>query len=188
MTTQEFRPVNAKEKAGINNLRRCNDEITKVKAQVNLNKHQCIAIDGYIIFESDYHPDGIVTYKTPRKETNYEIDKFPEEYQEEVQKLQKELDLTKIQVKELYKTVKSFNIHIASLEVRLDLLRSNAKEIKSNNNMEKHIINFFKTYENFSECLTSDLAYCDPEMKTKIKIELNKLVQLLEEEIEKYLN
>lgn len=188
MTTQEFRPIDAKEKSGIENLQSCYEEIKKLIAQVNPKDHQCIAMDKFIIFEGDYHPDGIVNYKTPSKKVDYEFDKFPEEYQEEVQKLQKDLNLTKKQVNELHKTVKSLNVQINDLEKRLEILRNNAKQIKDNKNMEKQINNFFKTYEKFSECLTSDLASYDPETKNKIKNELTKLIHLIEEVIEKYLN
>ncbi|WP_352419473.1 hypothetical protein [Proteiniborus sp.] len=69
MTTQEFRLVDAKEKSGVENLQSCHKEITKVVTQVNLEGHQCISMDGYIIFQGNYHPDGIVTYKIPRKDT-----------------------------------------------------------------------------------------------------------------------
>jgi len=188
ITTQEYRPVDAKEKSRVENLQSCHKEITKVITQVNPKDHQCIAMDGYIIFQGNYHPDGIVTYKIPRKDTDYEFDKFPEEYQEEVQKLQKELNLTKKQVNELHKTVKSLNVQINDLEKRLEILRSNANQIKNNKNTEKHINNFFKTYEKFSECLTSDLASYDRETKNKIKKELIKLIHLIEEVIEKHLN
>jgi predicted RNase H-like nuclease (RuvC/YqgF family) len=144
-------------------------------------------VDGYVIFKSEYHPDAIVIYKTPRKKTDYEIDKFPEEYQEEVQKLQKELNLTKKQVNELHKTIKSFNMQIISLEKRLKILRNNAKELKDSANKKKFINNFFNTYEKFTECLTSDLASCDLETKDIIKKELNKLIHLKKDVIEKYL-
>lgn len=177
MTTQEFRLINAE---GIENLQSCTKEITKVLTQVNPKDYQCIAMDSYIIFQGNYHPDGIVTYKIPRKDTNYEFDKFPKEYQEEVQKLQKELNLTKKQVNELHKSFKSINVQINNLENGLKILRNNAKQIKINKNMENQINNFFKTYEKFSECLTSDLALYDPETKKIIKTELTKLIHLIE--------
>lgn len=188
MTTQEFRPINVKEKSGIDNLQSCHNEITKVKTQVNPKDYQCIAMDGYIIFEGNYHPNGIVTYKIPRKDTDYEIDKFPEEYQEEVQKLQKELNLTKSQVKELHKIVKSLNANIDSLEKRLEILRKNAKQLKNNEALKKQLDHFYKYYGKFSECLSSDLASCDLETKNEIKKELTKLIHLIEDVIDKYLN
>lgn len=188
MTLQEFRPINVKDKSGIDNLQNCCKEITKVKTQLNPKDHQCIAMDGYIIFEGDYHPDGIVTYKVPRKDIDYEIDKFPEEYQEEVQKLQKDLNLTKMEVKELLKKVKYLNVQIDNLEKRLEILRNNAKQLKNNKDMKKQIVHFYNSYSKFSECLTSDLANCDPETKNKIKKELVKLIHLIEDVIAKHLN
>ncbi len=126
MTTQEFRPVDAKEKPGVENFQSCTEEITKVITQVSPKDYQCIAMDGYIIFQGNYHPDGIVTYKIPRKGTDYEFDKFPKEYREDVQNLQKVFNLTKKQIAGLYKTVKSIDIHIINLEKRHELIRKNA--------------------------------------------------------------
>lgn len=188
MTTQEFRPVDAKEKSGVENLQSCNQEITKVMTQVNPKDYQCVAMGEYIIFQGNYHPDGIVTYKVPRKNTDYEFDKFPEEYQEEVQKLQKDLNLTKKQVTGLYKTVKSLDNQVNSLEKRLKIIRNNAFQLKNDENKKKQIDNFFKSLGKFSECLTSNLDSYDPETKNKIKKELTKLIHIIEDVIEKHLN
>lgn len=187
MTRQEFRPVDAKEKSVVKNLQSCHEEITKVIIQVNPEDHQCISMDGYIVFPGNYHPDGIVTYKVPRKDTDYGFDKFPEEYQEEIQKLQKELNLTKKQVAGLYKIVKTFDIKINNLEKKLDLLRTNAKQLKNNEKKKKYVNNFYKAYEKFTEYLTSDLASFEPETKNEIKKELIKLIHLIEDVIEKHL-
>lgn len=188
ITTQVFRPINANEKLGIDNLQSLDKELSKIKTQVNPKDYQCIAAGGYIIIECKYHPDGKVTYKTPRKKVDYEFDKFPKEYQKEVKKLQSELNLTKKQVKNLYKIVKSFNIQINNLEKRLELLRNNAKQLKNEENMKKHINNFYKSYEKFSEYLTSDLASYDSDTKNEIKKELIKLIRLIEDVIDKYLS
>ncbi len=187
MRIQKFRPVDAKEKSGIENLQNCHKEIRKLITEVNPKDHQCIAMDGYIIFQGNYHPDGIVTYKTPRKDTDYEFDKFPKEYQEEVQKLQKELNLTKKQVAGLYKTVKSFDTQINDLEKRHELLRKNAEQLKNNENKKKYINNFYRAYEKFAEYLTSDLASYEPETKNEIKKELTKLTHLIEDVMKKHL-
>lgn len=188
MTKQEFRPVNAKEKSGIDNLQSCCKEIQKLKTQVNPKDYQCIAIDEFIIFPGTYHPQGIVEYKTPRKRVDYEIGKFPEGLQEEVQKLQIEHNLTKKQIKELQKTVKYFNIQIDNIEKKLELLRNKAFQIKDQENTQKQINNFFKFYKKFSECLTNDLASYEPETKNEIREALTKLIHLIEDVIEKYLS
>jgi len=167
MTTQEFRPIDAKEKSGVQNLQSCNEEITKVITQVNPKDYQCISMGEYIIFQGDYHPDGIVTYKVPRKGTDYEFDKFPEEYQEEVQKLQKNLNLTKKQVNGLYKTVKPLDNQVNSLEKRLEIIRNKASQLKNDENKKKQIDNFFKSLGKFSECLTRELDSYDPKLKIK---------------------
>ncbi len=79
MTTQEFRPVDAKEKFGVENLQSCNEEITKVITQVNPKDYQCVAMGEYIIFKGKYYHDAIVNYKVPSEDTDYEFHKFPED-------------------------------------------------------------------------------------------------------------
>jgi len=188
MKTQEFRPVNANEKSSVNNIQSCHKELTKLKTQVKPKEYQCIAMDGYIIFEGNYHPDAIVTYKTPRKEIDYQLDKFPKELQEEIQKLQDELNLTKKQIKELSKTVKSFNHKIIDLDKKIEIIRNKAKCLKEEDNKQKQLDYFEKSYTKFYECLSGDLASFDSETKNEIRIKLIKLVQLIEDIIEKYLN
>lgn len=189
MTTQEYRPVDVKIKLGNdNNLQTCHKEITELITKVSPEVHQCIAMDEYIIFQGNYHPDGIVVYKIPRKATDYELDKFPEEYREEVQKLQKDLNLTKKQVKELYNKVKTFDMQIYTIEKRLEILRDFAKQLKKDRDMQKQINLFFKSLRKFSECLTSNLAVYDPETKLLIKEELIKLIYIINEKTEKYLD
>lgn len=188
MSTQEFRPVNANEKSGINNIQSCHKELTKLKTQVKPKEYQCIAMDGYIIFEGNYHPNAIVKYKIPRKEVDYEIDKFPNELQEEVQKLQDELNLTKKQIKELNKNVKDLNCKETNFYKQLELLRNKAIQIKYEKSKQKQLDHFYKFFDKFYECLSSELASYDPETKSEIRKKLIKLVQLIEDVIEKYLN
>ncbi len=188
MSTQEFRPVNANEKSSVNNIQNCHKELTKLKTQVKPKEYQCIAMDGYIIFEGNYHPDAIVTYKTPRKEVDYEIDKFPKGLQEEVQKLQIKHNLTKKQIKELNKNVNDLNCKEMDLNKQLELLRNKAKQIKHEENKQKQLDHFYKSFNKFYECLSSELASYDPETKSEIRKKLFKLVQLIEDIIEKYLN
>ena len=130
ITTQEFRPVDAKEKPGVENLQSCNEEITKAITQASLKNFQCIATGEYIAFQGNYHPDGIVTYKIPRKKTNHGIDKFPKEYQEEVQRLQEEYKLTKKLVTDLYKIVISLDVQTKGLERILEEIRNEASKLK----------------------------------------------------------
>lgn len=99
-----------------------------------------------------------------------------------------ELNLTKKQVTGLYKTVKSLDNQVNSLEKRLEIIRNKAFQLKNDENNKKQIDNFFKSLGKFSECLTSDLDSYDPETKNKIKKELTKLIHVIEDLIEKYLN
>jgi chromosome segregation ATPase len=185
---KNFKPVNASEKPGVDNLKSCHKEITKLRAKVNPRDYQCIAIDDYIIIEGNYHPDGVVTYKIPRKKVDYKIDKFPKDFQEQVKSLQEEFHLTKKQVKELLNTVTSLNNKIDDLSKKLEILRDKAKQIKDEDNKQKYLDSFYKSYDKFYESLSSELSNYNSETKTEIKERLIQLVHLIEDTIEKCLN
>lgn len=74
-----------------------------------------------------------------------------------------------------------------NFDKQLELLRNKAKQIKYEENKQKQLDHFNKSFVKFYECLSSEFSY-DPETKSEIKKKLIKLIQLIENVIEKYLN
>jgi hypothetical protein len=180
---QEFRLVNAYDKLKLENAQRYQEQLLELKTEVKPKDYQGIAMDGYIIFEGDYNPNAIVTYKVPRK-IDYEFDKFPKEIREDVQRLQAEYNLTKKQLKELHRKIQELDLKLDKQNKALIKLVNGIKEKEKN---DKKLENFDKLYSKFFESLSSDLTSYDLETKLEIKKKLIKLVQLIEDTINNYL-
>ncbi|MDF2700801.1 MAG: hypothetical protein K0Q49_2364 [Haloplasmataceae bacterium] len=183
VSKQEFKLVNAYDKLKVENAQRYQEQLLKLKTEVKPKDYQGIAMDGYIIFEGDYNPNAIVTYKVPRK-IDYEFDKFPMEIREEIQRLQAEYNLTKKQLKVLRSQIQELNLKLDKHNKTLIKIINGIKEKEKN---DKKLEYFDKLYSKFFESLSDDLALYDLETKLEIKKKLIKLVQLIEDTIKNYL-
>lgn len=187
MKTQEYRLVDAKNKVEADNVQRLEEQIKGVKKIINPKDYQCIAMNGHIFFEGAFHPDAIVVFKIPRPPVDYGISTYPRHLQEEMQKIQRELNLTKDQVKEVRKSFEKIDLKITEFENQCKHLRNIANQIKEENEKEKLVNNFNKRYSSFHECLTSKLITLDNEAKDDIRNKLDMLVQLIDEVKQNYL-
>jgi len=144
-------------------------------------------MNGHIILEGGFHPDAIIIYKTPRTPIDYGINKYPKHLQEEMQKIQNELKLTKGQVEKLRKSIVGMDLKVTELENQYKYLRDNANKIKENDEKEKLMNNFNKRYSSFHECLISNLKTLDNQVKDDVRKSLDILVQIIDEVKQKYL-
>lgn len=187
MKALEYRVVDAKVKLEADNIQKIEEQIEGVKKIINPQQYQCIAMDGHIILEGAFHPDAIIIYKTPRPPVDYGINKYPKHLQEEMQKIQNELNLTKGQVEKLRKSIAEIDLKVMELESQQKFLRDNASKIKENDEKEKMINNFNKRYSSFHECLISNLETLDSQVKNDVRKSLDILVQIIGEVKQKYL-
>ena len=184
---QEFKLINATDKLDKETLDNYKINIDKIKNEIKPSKHQAISLDGKIIIEGDFHQDGTVTYKIPKKEVNYEINKFPVEYQEKIEQLRIEYNLTKKEINELNKSIKNINLKQLKIEDQLKSLEELVQKNKSVKKVQNKLKLFDKKYTLFWDCLTSELGTLNLEDKIYIKQKLEKLICLIQETIDKYL-
>ena len=187
MKTQEYRLVDAKVKVEADNIQEFEEHIERVKKIINPKDYQCIAMNGHIILEGPFHPDAIIVYKTPRPPIDYGINIYPKHLQEEMQKIQHELNLTKDQVKKVRTSIEKMDVKVTELESQCKHLRDTAIKIKEENEKGKLLDNFNKKYSSFHECLISKLGNLDIEAKDDIKRKFDSLIEIMDETKQKYL-
>jgi len=183
----EYKLINANKSLDTSNIKSLDEQINVVKERVNPNVSQCIAINGRIILEGEYHPDAIITYKVPRKTVDYGIDKFPEHLHYLIKELQVKFKLTKVHIKDLKKTIDALDLTIIEIEKQFEIIRNEAMELKKESDIIKIINNFERRYSDFNDCLISNLEMLDHITKDEVRKKLNILAHVIDDTIEKYL-
>jgi len=184
----DYRFVNANEKLEPYEIKNFQEQFNKYNQQVKPKDYQVMIIGDIVTFKYNYNPDTIISVKTPRKKTNQKIDKDSSQPQQEAfLRIQKDFKLTKKQIRELTKTLDKYNNKIMDLEKQIELYENEATKIKMRDDKFSKITEFYKSYDKFNECLTSQIYEFDSETKEDIKIKLNNLVLLEEDIITNYL-
>lgn len=187
MNSKEYRVIDAKNKLESKDFDILDKGLQGLKEEVKPKSYQAVAFNGNVIFEAEYHPDAILSYKVPRIKTNYNFEKFPEQLQHEIQKLQEELELTKVQIKEILKNYTVLNLKVTGIDRQIQFITNTANTIKKESDKEREIKKFNKRYSAFNECLTGQLHTFDTETKNQIVIKLNNLVQIIDDIVKSYL-
>lgn len=176
----EFRLVNANEKLESFEIQSFQKLYEKLEKQVIPKNYQCMIISDIAIFKCTYNPDKIITIKALSKKVVTGKDEYSDQVKNIIKKIKKQYELDK---KQLNKVVENFSKNCDNAESDLEriekLLNDDAKEVKTRD----EIIEFYKSYEKFNECLSSQISEFDSETKDDIKIKLNHLVQFVEEDI-----
>lgn len=187
MNVTDFRFIDAKTKLDPDGSQVLEKGLQILKKEVKPKNYQAMAFNGSIIFEAIYHPDATLSYKIPRKKVNYNFENFPEHLQPEIQKLQEELKLTKVQIQKVLKICNDPNVRAMDTDKQKHIMRNTVTFINKESAKEAYIRNFYRAYSSFNECLTSELKTFDIETKNLIIIKLNNLVDIIDDVIKEYL-
>lgn len=184
MSKLEYRVINANEKVEDIIIQNFNKQYRKIEKQVKPKDYQCIAINDIVAIKCTYDKDTIITVKTSRKKSVTGVDTYPEHIKEIFEKIKKKYKLNKKQFLEVVKILdKDFDDLETDIEKIEDLLINESTKIKIRDSKLSQINAFYNSYDKFNDCLTSELSEFDSETKDDIKIKLNNLIQLVEEDI-----
>lgn len=187
MKTHEYRLIDGEGKLEANKISNFEKQFKELKEKVNPKNHQCIAMNGYIILEGEFHQDGILLYKTPKKKVDYGIDNLPDHLKEELRKQQNELGLTKEHVNKIKRELNKVELKVMEIDKQMEFIKTTAYKLKENSNKEKQIKKFNSKYSSFNECLTSQLNTFDNETKNDFRKKLEAMIEVINDVMRSYL-
>lgn len=191
---RELRVVDAKETIELDEIINIEEKIKGVEQKVKPKNHQCFAMDSHFIVPGTFEKDIIITIKTPNKPIDLGIDKFPEQYIEEMEKVQSKLNLNKgqikkvrIQIKESEKQLKKLENDTFSQKKKIKELWNISNKVKDEAIKEKTIKDFKKSYSALNECLNSNMQYLGNKTKEEFRTNLDDLVLTIKDVKNEYL-